>query len=99
MTRLPDVKDLFTFIQAVLVLSREQNQIRSDIKDLLNQMTHLILKVQTLSDQIVLNNEKRKDEMTIFRKELEIETLRMKQDLGLSRNRINPALPPADTEK
>ena len=93
------LKDLFTFIQAVLVLSREQNQIRSDIKDLQNQMTHLILKVQTLSDQIILNNEKRKDEMTIFRKELEIETLRMKHDLGISLKLPTVALPPSDSEK
>ena len=88
-------KDLFTFIQTVIILSKEQTQIRADIKELQSQLTHLILKIQTLNDQIVMNHERQSAEIALLKKDLEIEILRIRQELNLQSQDRNKQLPPA----
>ena len=88
-------KDFFEFIQTVITLSKEQNQIRADVKDQQNQITHLILKIQTLQDQIILNNERHQAEIALLKKDFEIEFLKIRQELNLRPSDKPRPLPPA----
>ncbi len=90
-------KELFTFIQTVITLSKEQNQIRGDIKELQTQLTHLILKIQTLSDQIIMNHERQMATITLLKKDLEIEVLKIRQELNLQNQSQTKQLPPANS--
>jgi hypothetical protein len=89
-------KELFTFIQTVITLSKEQTQIRADIKELQNQLTHLILKIQTLNDQILMNHEREMAAIALLRKDLEIEILKIRQELNLQPQSQTKQLPPAN---
>jgi cob(I)alamin adenosyltransferase len=94
----PMWKELFSFIQTVITLSKEQNQIRADLKEMQNQFTHLILKVQTLNDQIVINQERQTAAITLLKKELEIEILKIRQELNLRPPTTPSQLLPDHTE-
>ena len=76
-------KTFFSFVQTVITLSKDQIQLRADLKDVQNQLTHLILKVQVLNDQIVLNQERQAAAMALLKKDLEIEILKIRQELNL----------------
>ena len=81
----------------MITLSKEQTQIRADIKELQNQLTHLILKIQTLNDQIIMNQERQMATIMLLRKDLEIEILKIRQELNLQNQSPTKQLPPANS--
>lgn len=90
-------KDFFSAIQAILTLSKEQTQIRTDLKDLQHQFTHLVLKMQVLNDQVVMHQERQKSEMALMKKDLEIEILKIRQELNLQASGGTKQLPPSQS--
>ncbi len=88
-------RDLFSFVQTVVTLSKEQTQIRADLKDMQNQLTHLVLKVQVLNDQVVMNQERQNAAMALMKKDLEIEILKIRQELNLQASGSIKQLPPS----
>ncbi len=88
-------KDIFSFAQTIFLLAKEQTQIRADLKDLQNQFTHLVLRMQVLNDQVVMHEERQKAEIALLKKELEIEVLKIRQELNLQANSGTKQLPPS----
>lgn len=88
-------KNFYSFVQTVITLSKEQGQIRADLKDLQNQFTHLVLKIQALNDQVVMNQERQNAAMALLKKDLEIEILKIRQELNLQASGGAKQLPPS----
>ncbi len=81
-------KDMFSFIQNVLTLARDQERLREDMKRLERLVLEHSLLLQRISDKLDMNAQKDRDEREKLALQLQIEMLKFEK-----------RLPPAEKKK
>jgi hypothetical protein len=81
-------KDLFSFIQNVLTLAKEQDRLRDEVKRLERLVLEQSLLLQRISDKLDMNAQKDRDEREKLALQLQIEMLKFEK-----------RLPPAEKKK
>lgn len=74
-------KDLFSFIQNVLTLAKEQDRLREDLKRLERLVLEHSLLLQRISDRLEMNMQKDRDEREKLALQLQIEMLKFEKRL------------------
>lgn len=74
-------KDLFSFMQNVLTLAKEQDRLREDMKRLEHVVLEHSLLLQRISDKLEMNQQKDRDEREKLALQLQIELLKFEKRL------------------
>ena len=74
-------KDLFSFMQNVLTLAKEQDRLREDMKRLEHVVLEHSLLLQRISDKLEMNQQKDRDEREKLALQLQIELLKFEKQL------------------